>query len=148
MNPAQPNTLLAFSPTKRSIVFTSDAVTQGIRVQVVSRYDPSRSNPHQNQWFFLYTVTLTNEGSVTTQLISRHWIITNANGKVEEVKGPGVVGEQPILAPGQSFEYTSGCPLPTSFGTMHGTYQMITAKGEQFDATIAPFTLSEPHALH
>jgi ApaG protein len=129
-------------------VFTSDAVTQGIRVQVVSRYDPSRSNPHQNQWFFLYTVTLTNEGSVTTQLISRHWIITNANGKVEEVKGPGVVGEQPILAPGQSFEYTSGCPLPTSFGTMHGTYQMITAKGEQFDATIAPFTLSEPHALH
>jgi ApaG protein len=129
-------------------VFTSDAVTQGIRVQVVSRYDPSRSNPHQNQWFFLYTVTLTNEGSITTQLISRHWIITNANGKVEEVKGPGVVGEQPILAPGQSFEYTSGCPLPTSFGTMHGTYQMITAKGEQFDATIAPFTLSEPHALH
>ena len=129
-------------------MFTSDAVTQGIRVQVVSRYDPSRSNPHQNQWFFLYTVTLTNEGSITTQLISRHWIITNANGKVEEVKGPGVVGEQPILAPGQSFEYTSGCPLPTSFGTMHGTYQMITAKGEQFDATIAPFTLSEPHALH
>jgi len=129
-------------------VFTSDAVTQGIRVQVVSRYDPSRSNPHQNQWFFLYTITLTNEGSITTQLISRHWIITNANGKVEEVKGPGVVGEQPILAPGQSFEYTSGCPLPTSFGTMHGTYQMITAKGEQFDATIAPFTLSEPHALH
>lgn len=129
-------------------MFTSDTVTQGIRVQVVARYDPSRSNPHQNQWFFLYTITLTNEGSITTQLISRHWIITNANGKVEEVKGPGVVGEQPILAPGQSFEYTSGCPLPTSFGTMHGTYQMITAKGEQFDATIAPFTLSEPHALH
>jgi ApaG protein len=129
-------------------VFTSDAVTQGIRVQVVARYDPSRSNPHQNQWFFLYTITIRNEGSITSQLISRHWIITNANGKVEEVKGPGVVGEQPILAPGQSFEYTSGCPLPTSFGTMHGTYQMITAKGEQFDATIAPFTLSEPHALH
>lgn len=148
MNQAQPNTLSTLSPMKRSTVFTSDTVTQGIRVQVVARYDPSRSNPHQNQWFFLYTVTLTNEGSITTQLISRHWIITNANGKVEEVKGPGVVGEQPILAPGQSFEYTSGCPLPTSFGTMHGTYQMITAKGEQFDATIAPFTLSEPHALH
>ncbi|NOT57209.1 MAG: Co2+/Mg2+ efflux protein ApaG [Deltaproteobacteria bacterium] len=129
-------------------MFTSDAVTQGIRVKVVSRYDPSRSNPNQNQWFFLYTITISNEGSMTTQLISRHWIITNANGKVEEVKGPGVVGEQPILAPGQSFEYTSGCPLPTSFGTMHGTYQMVTAKGEQFDATIAPFTLSEPHALH
>jgi ApaG protein len=129
-------------------VFTSEAVTQGIRVRVVSRYDPSRSNPHQNQWFFLYTITITNEGSVTAQLISRHWIITNANGKVEEVKGPGVVGEQPVLAPGQSFEYTSGCPLPTLFGTMHGTYQMVTAKGERFDATIAPFTLSEPHALH
>lgn len=148
MNQVQPNTLPVFSPTKRSTVFTSDAVTQGIRVRVVSRYDPSRSNPNQNQWFFLYTITISNEGSVTTQLISRHWIITNANGKVEEVKGPGVVGEQPILAPGQSFEYTSGCPLPTSFGTMHGTYQMVTAKGEQFDATIAPFTLSEPHALH
>lgn len=129
-------------------MFTSETVTQGIRVKVVSRYDPSRSNPHQNQWFFLYTVTITNEGSVTAQLISRHWIITNANGKVEEVKGPGVVGEQPVLAPGQSFEYTSGCPLTTLFGTMHGTYQMITAKGERFDATIAPFTLSEPHALH
>ena len=129
-------------------MFTSEAVTQGVRVRVVSRYDPSRSNPHQNQWFFLYTITITNEGSVTVQLISRHWIITNANGKVEEVKGPGVVGEQPVLAPGQSFEYTSGCPLTTLFGTMHGTYQMITAKGERFDATIAPFTLSEPHALH
>lgn len=129
-------------------MFTSDTVTQGIRVHVVSRYDPSRSNPHHNQWFFLYTITITNEGSVTTQLISRHWIITDANGKVEEVKGPGVVGEQPILSPGQSFEYTSGCPLTTSFGTMHGTYQMITARGERFDATIAPFTLSEPHALH
>jgi ApaG protein len=129
-------------------VFTSEAVTQGVRVKVVSRYDPSRSNPHQNQWFFLYTITIINEGLVTVQLISRHWIITNANGKVEEVKGPGVVGEQPVLAPGQSFEYTSGCPLTTLFGTMHGTYQMITAKGERFDAQIAPFTLSEPHALH
>jgi ApaG protein len=148
MNPVPTNTLFALSPTKRLHVFTSEAVTQGVRVRVVSRYDPSRSNPHQNQWFFLYTITITNEGSVTVQLISRHWIITNANGKVEEVKGPGVVGEQPVLAPGQSFEYTSGCPLTTLFGTMHGTYQMITAKGERFDATIAPFTLSEPHALH
>jgi ApaG protein len=148
MNEPYPNTLLALSTTKRSTVFTSDAVTQGIRVRVVSRYDPSRSNPQQNQWFFLYTITITNEGPITAQLISRHWIITDANGKVEEVKGPGVVGEQPVLTPGQSFEYTSGCPLTTSFGTMHGTYQMVNAKGERFDATIAPFTLSEPHALH
>ena len=129
-------------------MFTSDAVTNGIRVQVKARFDPSRSKPQQNQWFFLYTVTIANEGSITAQLISRHWVITDANGKVEEVRGPGVVGEQPVLAPGQSFEYTSGCPLNTSFGTMHGTYQMITTKGERFDAAIAPFTLSEPHALH
>ena len=129
-------------------MFTSDAVTNGIRVQVKARFDPSRSKPQQNQWFFLYTVTIANQGATTTQLISRHWVITDANGKVEEVRGPGVVGEQPVLAPGQSFEYTSGCPLNTSFGTMHGTYQMITTKGERFDATIAPFTLSEPHALH
>jgi ApaG protein len=129
-------------------VFTSDAVTNGIRVRVNARFDPSRSKPQQNQWFFLYTVSLSNEGTVTSQLISRHWVITDANGKVEEVRGPGVVGEQPVLNPGQSFEYTSGCPLTTSFGTMHGAYQMITTKGERFDATIAPFTLSEPHALH
>ncbi|MGE0820904.1 MAG: Co2+/Mg2+ efflux protein ApaG [Candidatus Binatia bacterium] len=129
-------------------MFTSEAVTNGIRVSVVSRFDPSRSRPQQNQWFFLYTITIANEGQETTQLISRHWVITDADGKVEEVRGPGVVGEQPVLAPGQSFEYTSGCPLTTSFGTMHGTYQMITAKGERFEATIAPFTLSEPHALH
>jgi ApaG protein len=129
-------------------MFTSEAVTKGIRVQVVSRYDPTRSKPSQNQWFFLYTVTISNEGDITAQLISRHWIITDATGQVQEVRGPGVVGEQPRLAPGESFEYTSGCPLTTPFGTMHGTYQMIAVNGERFDAEIAPFTLSEPHALH
>ncbi len=129
-------------------MFTSEAVTQGIRVQVQSQYDPSRSRPHQNQWFFLYTVRIANESSVTVQLLSRHWIITDATGHVEEVRGPGVVGEQPVLEPRQSFEYTSGCPLTTPFGSMHGTYQMATAGGERFDATIAAFTLSEPHALH
>jgi ApaG protein len=127
---------------------TSEAVTKGIRVHVESRYDPTRSRPDQSQWFFLYTVRITNEGSVTTQLISRHWIITDATGHIEEVRGPGVVGEQPVLGTGQSFEYTSGCPLPTPFGTMHGTYQMVAANGERFDATIAPFTLTEPHAVH
>jgi ApaG protein len=132
----------------RLLVFTSEAVTNGIRVSVKARFDPSRSQPQQNQWFFLYTVTILNQGTTTTQLISRHWVITDANGKVEEVRGPGVVGEQPVLAPGQSFEYTSGCPLTTSFGTMHGTYQMITTTGERFDAKIAAFTLSEPHSLH
>jgi len=129
-------------------VFTSEAVTQGVRIRVESQYDPSRSRPHQNQWFFLYTVQIANESNVTVQLLSRHWIITDATGQVQEVRGPGVVGEQPVLPPGQSFEYTSGCPLTTPFGSMHGTYQMATAQGERFDATIAPFTLSEPHALH
>lgn len=129
-------------------MFTSEAVTEGVRVRVKSQYDPTRSRPDQQQWFFLYTIQISNEGSETVQLLSRHWVITDANGKVEEVKGPGVVGEQPVLAPGQSFEYTSGCPLTTPFGTMHGEYQMITRAGERFDAQIAAFTLSEPHALH
>jgi ApaG protein len=104
--------------------------------------------PQLSRWFFLYTVRITNEGEVTAQLISRHWVITDATGHVEEVRGPGVVGEQPVLAPGQSFEYTSGCPLSTPFGSMHGTYQMVAANDERFDAEIAPFTLSEPHALN
>lgn len=127
---------------------TSEAITKGIRVHVESQYDPTRSRPQQNRWFFLYTVRITNESAVTVQLISRHWIITDATDHVEEVRGPGVVGEQPVLAPGQSFEYTSGCPLTTPFGTMHGTYQMVTSRGERFDAQIAVFTLSEPHTLH
>src|SRR5579863_5479143 len=124
---------------------TSEATTKNIKVQVKSQYDPSRSNPNQNEWFFLYTVRITNEGRDTVQLVSRHWVITDGMGKVEEVKGPGVVGNQPVLAPGQNFEYTSGCPLTTPFGTMHGTYQMIKKGGEQFDIEIAPFTLTEPY---
>jgi ApaG protein len=123
---------------------TSEAITRSIKVQVKSQYDPTRSNPNQNQWFFLYTVTITNEGSDTVQLISRHWVITDAMGKVHEVRGPGVVGNQPVLAPGESFEYTSGCPLTVPFGSMHGTYQMVNEREEQFDIEIAPFTLMEP----
>ena len=126
---------------------SSEAVTKGIRVRVTTQYDPSRSMPQLNRWFFLYTVRISNEGSETAQLLTRHWIITDATGHVEEVKGPGVVGEQPVLSPGQSFEYTSGCPLPTPFGSMRGTYQMVTTGGERFDAAIAEFTLSEPTAL-
>jgi len=126
----------------------SETVTRGIRISVETQYDPTRSSPQQSQWFFLYTIRITNEGSVTAQLMTRHWIITDATGHVEEVKGPGVVGEQPVLAQGQSFEYTSGCPLSTPFGSMRGTYQMTTADGEQFDAEIAEFILREPHAMH
>jgi len=124
-------------------MFSSEAITRSIRVRVHARYDPGRSSPEQNQWFFLYTVSITNESHETVQLKSRHWIITDGMGKVEEVRGPGVVGKQPVLAPGQSFEYTSGCPLTTPFGAMNGTYQMVNQADEEFDIEIAPFTLTE-----
>lgn len=127
---------------------TSEAVTRGIRVRVVAQYSPERSQPSSNQWFFLYTVTIANEGVETVQLLSRHWIVTDGSGRVDEVRGPGVIGKQPLLAPGESFEYTSGCPLTTPFGVMEGTYQMTTSDGERFDAKIAPFTLSEPYTVH
>ena len=129
-------------------MFTSEAITRGIRVQVESRYAPEHSDPQKQQWFFYYTIQITNQGTDTVQLISRHWIITDANGEVEEVKGLGVVGKQPVLAPGQAFRYTSGCPLSTPFGSMKGTYQMVTADGGQFDLEIAAFTLSEPYTIH
>ena len=129
-------------------MFTSDAVTRGIKVHVESEYAPERSQPSKNEWFFLYTITITNEGTETAQLVTRHWIITDGTGHVEEVRGPGVVGKQPVLAPGESFTYTSGCPLATPFGVMEGSYQMVTGNGEEFDAKIAPFTLSEPYTVH
>jgi ApaG protein len=118
----------------------SDTVTRGIRVQVRSMYVPERSVPQQKHYFFAYHIRISNEGSETAQLLSRHWIITDADGDVQEVRGPGVVG--------QSFEYTSFCPLPTNVGTMQGTYAMVTAGGETFDAAIAPFTLAMPYALN
>jgi ApaG protein len=127
-------------------MFSSEATTKNIRVRVQSQYDPSRSNPQDSLWFFLYTVLIMNEGHDTVQLISRHWVITDGMGKVEEVRGPGVIGKQPVLTPGQGFEYTSGCPLTTPFGSMHGTYQMVNQAAEKFDIEIAPFTLSEPYS--
>lgn len=129
-------------------VFTSETVTRGIRVKVRARFDPSRSRPGQGQWFFLYTITIANEGQETAQLLSRHWLISDGNGRLEEVRGPGVVGETPTLAPGESFEYTSGCPLPTEVGSMQGTYQMVTVGGERFEVAIAEFTLSPPYTVH
>lgn len=126
----------------------SEATTRGIHVRAESRYAPERSEPTHGHWFFIYTVRISNHGTETAQLVNRHWIITDADGHVEEVRGPGVVGEQPILRPGEAFEYTSACPLPTPFGTMHGTYEMITPSGERFDAEIAAFTLAEPHAIN
>ncbi len=126
----------------------SEAVTRGLRVTVFARYDPSRSSPAQSRWFFLYTVTLANEGGETVQLLTRHWVIQDGRGRTEEVRGDGVVGETPVLAPGESYEYTSGCPLPTDFGSMHGSYGMVTAGGEHFDARIAEFVLTESSVVN
>jgi ApaG protein len=126
----------------------SVAVTRGIRVEVNAEYVAERSRPAESQWFFAYHIRIRNEGTETVQLISRHWIITDAHGHDEEVRGPGVVGAQPVLEPGQQFEYTSFCPLTTSFGSMRGTYQMVTRTGEGFDAEIAPFALVEPFSVN
>jgi ApaG protein len=126
----------------------SDTTTRGIRIQVRSEFLPERSSPREGQYWFQYHVRIANVGSETAQLISREWTITNAEGEVEKVKGPGVVGEQPVLPPGSSFEYSSFCPLKTAVGSMQGAYQMVTAGGERFDAVIAPFTLAVPHALN
>ena len=127
---------------------TSEAVTSGMRVAVRARFVPERSNPGDREWLFEYTIKIANESERTVQLLSRHWTITDGDGKVEEVRGPGVVGKQPILGPGESFEYTSACPLTTSFGVMQGTYQMVASGGDHFDIAIAPFSLHEPYAIN
>ena len=127
---------------------TKDTTTRGIRIEVQSKYLAERSSPRDEQYLFAYQVRISNVGTETAQLVSREWTITSAEGDVEHVKGPGVVGEQPVLAPGGSFEYTSYCPLKTAVGSMHGTYQMVTGDGETFDAQIAPFTLAVPNSLN
>jgi ApaG protein len=119
----------------------SDAVTKGIRVEVLARYSAENSRPSQNEWVFEYTVRITNTGTETVQLLSRHWIITDAFDQVREVEGPGVVGRQPVLPAGESFKYSSWCPLKTPTGTMRGTYRMASADGTEFDIDVAPFGL-------
>lgn len=119
-----------------------------ISIDVKAAYLADRSEPTRNQYVFAYTITLTNSGSVPAQLISRHWIITDAEHNVQEVKGLGVVGQQPLLQPGEAFEYTSGATLPTAMGTMHGTYQMVAEDGHTFEVPIPSFTLSVPRILH
>jgi ApaG protein len=126
----------------------SDAVTNDIRVEVLSRHSPQNSRPLQNEWVFEYTVRITNQGLETVQLISRHWIITDAFEHVREIRGVGVIGEQPVLAPGESYKYSSWCPLGTPTGNMHGTYKMIRPNGEQFDITVAPFALKARYTVH
>jgi len=126
----------------------SDAVTNAVRVEVLSRHSSENSRPSQGEWVFEYTVRITNQGAEPVQLISRHWIITDGLEHTEEVKGPGVVGKQPVLSQGESFKYSSWCPLPTPTGTMHGTYQMVRADGERFDIEIAPFALKARYTVH
>jgi ApaG protein len=127
---------------------TSEAITNNVRVEVESQFAPDRSHPFEHEWFFIYTVRISNEGDDNVQLLSRHWIITDATGHVEEVRGRGVVGEQPLLRPGESFQYTSSSELKTSTGVMRGTYQMVTEDGDHFDVEIAPFALHEPYTVH
>lgn len=123
---------------------TSSAVTQGIRVNVQSLYLPDQSSPREDRYVFAYTITISNESNIVAQLRTRHWIITDGRGVTEEVRGDGVVGEQPTLVPGQTFEYSSGCVLTTPVGTMHGTYRFWRGDGTFFDAEIAPFSLAWP----
>ena len=115
-----------------------------MRIRVQSQYLPDQSSPADDRYVFAYTITISNESTYTAQLRTRHWIITDGRGAVEEVKGDGVVGEQPRLSPGQSFQYTSGCVLTTPIGTMQGTYRFWRDDGTYFDAVIAPFSLASP----
>lgn len=119
-----------------------------IRVDVDTQYIEEQSAPDYDRYVFAYTITITNQGKVPARLLSRHWIITDANNKQQEVKGEGVVGEQPHLKPGEHFRYTSGTMIETSVGSMRGSYQMIADDGVEFDANIDPFTLSVPRVLH
>lgn len=126
----------------------SQAITRGILVSVKSAYMAERSSPAARRYAFAYTVTITNQGGEAAQLRSRHWVITDAEGDVQEVRGEGVVGTQPVLAPGEAFEYTSWCVIPTSSGSMRGEYQMVTSAGESFDAEVPMFRLGMPHSLN
>jgi ApaG protein len=126
----------------------SDTTTNGIRVQVTTKFLAERSSAKDSEYWFAYFIRISNEGEETAQLLSRHWVITNADGEEEEVRGEGVVGEKPVLAPGAAYDYNSFCHLKTAVGTMHGSYTMVKADGETFDARIAPFTLAVPYALN
>ena len=122
--------------------------THNITVKVDPFYIEDQSAPDENRYVFAYTVNIQNTGTGAAKLLTRHWIITDANGKIQEVRGQGVVGEQPYLRPGEGFQYTSGAVLDTAVGTMHGSYQMVGEDGNQFDAEIPIFTLSVPRTLH
>jgi len=122
--------------------------SDGIQVEVKALYIDSESDPEQNRFVFAYTVTIRNVGDIAAKLLTRHWVIRDDNGKVQEVQGDGVVGEQPHLKPGEGFQYTSGTMLETPLGTMGGSYQMVTDDGAEFNAPIADFLLTAPRTLH
>ncbi len=126
----------------------SDTTTRGIRVQVETFYDEERSSPQESYYFFSYHVRISNVGTETAQLVSREWFITDGNGDTQRVQGPGVVGEKPVLAPGEEFEYSSFCPLTTPVGAMQGAYRMVLQNGDSFEAEISPFSLAVPHAVN
>ena len=126
----------------------SIAITHGIRISVQTRYLDDESEPKQDKYVFAYQITIANEGSDDAQLLTRHWVIQDASNHVDEVIGDGVIGQMPILNPGNEFVYTSYCPLKTEWGIMKGTYGMVRPDGERFDAVIAPFVLMPPHLLN
>lgn len=133
------------SPPPKNQGLVYEQTTRGIRVVVKPAYLHDQSDPAENRFLWSYTITIENNGRETVQLMSRYWHITDAGGHVQEVRGPGVVGAQPVLEPGQAFEYTSGCPLPTSSGAMVGRYQMRASSGDMFEAGIPMFLLESPH---
>lgn len=126
----------------------NDTTANDIRVDVETAYVAAQSDPEENRFVFSYTITIRNQGAVPAKLLTRHWLITDANGKVQEVRGEGVVGEQPHIKPGEGFRYSSGAVLETPVGTMQGDYQMLSDQGQEFDAPIAPFRLAVPGMLH
>lgn len=126
----------------------SETVTFGVRIVVQPGFLADQSDPADGRWLFAYHVTIRNEGRQKVKLLSRHWIITDGDGHVEQVRGPGVIGRFPELEPGESFAYTSYCPLPTPVGTMHGSFQMVRDDGSRFDAAIDPFRLAVPDLLN
>ena len=137
--------MASHSPTIRHMTLKK---THDIAVSVQSQFVDDQSRPLEDRYVFAYTITIQNRGHVTARLISRHWIITDGNGEIREVRGDGVVGEQPTMRPGEGYEYTSGAILETSVGTMHGSYQMLAEDGTRFDADIPSFVLSIPRTLH
>ena len=146
--PPQQPIFLMNANAPQVVEMTIDNQMYNIQVDVQTQYIPEQSDPEQDRYVFSYTITIRNEGTVPAKLLTRHWIITNADGKTQEVRGEGVVGEQPHLKPGDGFRYTSGTVLETPVGSMQGSYQMVADDGVKFEAEIAPFSLSMPHTIH